>query len=100
MGDYLICVEAKDGAPAMPSAPTRCVICKTDLWVSWTLSKHVATGEMDPVCEPCLIGVRDSGGIKEARIHPAQKQELSDAGVLGFAEAHVRHLNKEHLRDN
>lgn len=89
------------GSPTapFPSEVVKCLACGQDVWVSRTLYPRVRDGQLEPACLSCLPSFPEvaQDGI-EIRIHPAQEQELADAGLLGRVRELIEQLNR--LQDN
>lgn len=85
--------------PPFPSYVVVCSSCGSRVWISATIHPRVLTGELEPICLPCLPLIERFAGYDiEARIHPDQAQELAEVGILDYAQSLVERWNT--LREN
>lgn len=80
--------------PTFDADLAACDTCHNGVWVSRTLYRRVANGELVPVCLECMPAAARNG--IDARLHPDQEGELAEAGILDDARALVALLNLIH----
>jgi hypothetical protein len=71
--------------PAVPSSKGWCDICGAALWISRTMGRLAADGQIRPICVPCSEGILRAIQAEDA-IHPSQREELQPAGNLPMIE--------------
>jgi hypothetical protein len=71
--------------PAVPSYEAWCDICAAELWISKTMRRLAADGQIRPICAPCSDGILEDIQA-EYVLQPSHREELQRAGVLAMIE--------------
>lgn len=90
----LICATKENvPEPPVPSQTSWCHVCAVELWVSNSMVRHLADGDVRPACIDCTQGVIKTQAEYEVKLLPEQERELEEAGLLGDVKRFVSKMN-------